>query len=47
MVFQFVLRGQFKKFTASQTPEDYDALLKPLALTTLLYCITTSMSFFF
>ena len=47
MVFQFVLRGQFKKFTVSQTPEDYDALLKPLALTTLLYCITTSMSFFF
>ncbi|HCP41022.1 MAG TPA: 1,4-dihydroxy-2-naphthoate octaprenyltransferase [Cryomorphaceae bacterium] len=47
MVFQFVLRGQFKKFTVSQTPEEYDALLKPLALTTLLYCITTSMSFFF
>lgn len=44
LVFQFVLRIQFKKFSNAATPEDYDALLKPLALTTLLYCVLTTIS---
>jgi 1,4-dihydroxy-2-naphthoate octaprenyltransferase len=46
LVFQFALRGQFKKFSQASLPEEYDALLKPLALMTLLYCVLTSISLF-
>mgnify|MGYP001293814392 CR=1 FL=1 len=46
LIFQFLLRGQFKKFSASSTPEEYDALLKPMALVTLMYCLLTSISLF-
>ena len=46
LVFQFALRGQFKKFSQARIPEEYDALLKPLALMTLLYCVLTSISLF-
>lgn len=47
LIFQFALRGQFKKFSQASIPEEYDALLKPLALMTLLYCVLTSISLFF
>jgi 1,4-dihydroxy-2-naphthoate octaprenyltransferase len=46
LIFQFALRGQFKKFSRASLPEDYDALLKPLALITLLYCVLTCISLF-
>ena len=46
LIFQFVLRGQFKKFSSSKSPEEYDSLLKPMALVTLMYCVLTSLSLF-
>jgi 1,4-dihydroxy-2-naphthoate octaprenyltransferase len=46
LIFQFVLRGQFKKFSSSKSPEEYDRLLKPMALVTLMYCVLTSLSLF-
>jgi 1,4-dihydroxy-2-naphthoate octaprenyltransferase len=46
LIFQFVLRGQFKKFSTSKSSEEYDSLLKPMALVTLMYCVLTSLSLF-
>lgn len=38
------LRWMSKKFTSATTPEPLDALLKPMALITLAYCVATAIS---
>lgn len=44
ILFQLLLRFIYKKFIAADSSKKLDALLKPTALVTLLYCVFTALS---
>lgn len=46
-LFLFGLRRLYKQFLNVAVPQEYDALLKPAALTTLGYCTLTALSLLF
>jgi hypothetical protein len=44
ILFQLLLRFLYRKFMTADSSKKLDALLKPTALVTLLYCVSTALS---